>query len=402
MQKVSVLWLTLALLAGASIDTALAGQFTDPLDGRFDASTYLAENAFGFLPVPIIITDPAVDGGLGAIGIFFHESEEDKDKRLEAMKTSENAARYLITPSVTAVTAAKTGNDSWFAGAGHMGMFKKGDIRYTVFAGYADFNLDFYGTGDFQLPEAIEINTQASLISNSLKFRLLDTSFFIGVLQRYSDAEISSQESGGGVTMPFSFSTHERLNEILQLPLKGEITTSGLGFSLEFDSRDNNFSPIEGYQYQLDFINYSESVGSDVDYYLTTFTGLNYWKPGESFRTALKIGGKFIDTEEVLPPFALPYIELRGVPSARYQGKKVVMTELELTWEIDSRWSVLAFGGAGRASSTTDGLKDSSTVVSQGVGFRYLIARSYGFHVGVDIARGPEETVFYIQAGSAW
>jgi hypothetical protein len=38
-------------------------QFTDPDDGRFDASTFLADNAYGFLPMPIIITDPAVDGG---------------------------------------------------------------------------------------------------------------------------------------------------------------------------------------------------------------------------------------------------------------------------------------------------------------------------------------------------
>jgi hypothetical protein len=35
-------------------------------------------------------------------------------------------------------------------------------------------------------------------------------------------------------------------------------------------------------------------------------------------------------------------------------------------------------------------------------GFRYLIARRLGIYMGIDIARGPEETAFYIQAGSAW
>ena len=47
-------------------------QFKDPDDGRFDASNFLADNAYGFLPLPIIITDPAVDGGLGVAGLFFH------------------------------------------------------------------------------------------------------------------------------------------------------------------------------------------------------------------------------------------------------------------------------------------------------------------------------------------
>ena len=36
------------------------------------------------------------------------------------------------------------------------------------------------------------------------------------------------------------------------------------------------------------------------------------------------------------------------------------------------------------------------------IGFRYLIAKQYGFNMGIDVARGPEDTVWYIQAGSAW
>ena len=71
-----------ALLFLTSNSSTLFGQsgnsqFTDMLDGRFDVSNYLSDNAYGFLPVPIIITDPAVDGGLGLAGLFFHESEEE-------------------------------------------------------------------------------------------------------------------------------------------------------------------------------------------------------------------------------------------------------------------------------------------------------------------------------------
>jgi len=40
--------------------------------------------------------------------------------------------------------------------------------------------------------------------------------------------------------------------------------------------------------------------------------------------------------------------------------------------------------------------------VTNGGGFRYLIARRYGFKSGLDIARDPEDTVFYLQAGTAW
>ena len=122
-----------------------ASPFRDPVDGRIDASQYLSENAFGFLPVPIIITDPAVDGGLGLTGLFFHESEADAAARREAMQSSdEGAGRHLLPPNVSAVAAAYTGNDSWFVGGGHLGFFKEGRIRYAGGGGYGDVSLDFF------------------------------------------------------------------------------------------------------------------------------------------------------------------------------------------------------------------------------------------------------------------
>jgi hypothetical protein len=73
-----------------------------------------------------------------------------------------------------------------------------------------------------------------------------------------------------------------------------------------------------------------------------------------------------------------------------------------VTWEVDSRWSILGFGGVGKAANSSSDFGSSSSLVSKGLGFRYQIARRYGFHMGIDVARGPEDTVWYIQAGPAW
>ena len=48
-------------------------QFTDPEDGAFDASEWLLEKK-GFLPVPILITEPAIGYGGGAALLWFRES----------------------------------------------------------------------------------------------------------------------------------------------------------------------------------------------------------------------------------------------------------------------------------------------------------------------------------------
>lgn len=85
--------------------------------------------------------------------------------------------------------------------------------------------------------------------------------------------------------------------------------------------------------------------------------------------------------------------------AARYQGQSVAMSELELIYKINFRREVNAFAGIAKA---TNEFSTSPSRVSKGAGFRYLIARRYDFNIGIDIAKGPDDNVFYIQAGSAW
>jgi hypothetical protein len=226
-------------------------QFSDPDDRRFDASTYLAENAYGFLPVPIIITDPAVDGGLGAVGLFFHETEDQKQKRLEALKSTEDGSRYLLTPSVSAVAAAVTGNDSWFVGGGHMGFFKQGRIRYLGGGGYGDVNLDFFGFGNISFTSPVELNTKAWAAINEIKFRIGNSPIFIGAAQRYIKADISPRRLGdlNGDFLPPEF--QEAFQDLIRRLLTRDVTTSALGVTAEFDTRDNLFSPHAGYRYEI-------------------------------------------------------------------------------------------------------------------------------------------------------
>jgi len=389
---------TLLLLTfTTAISYAQSSQFFDQLDGMFDASEYLSENAYGFLPVPIIITDPAVEGGLGVMGLFFHETDEEKSARLKAMQKSEAAAMHLLPPSVSAAIGAYTGNGSYFAGGGHMGFFNQGKIRYMGGAGHGNVNLDFFGYGDIVLPKSIEINTEATAVMQTLKFKLADSSFYLGPTHRYIKAEISPSNINDLINnLPPQW--HDPIKEVLTQT----ITTSGIGFTLEYDTRDNVFSPSQGLKYDLTTLWFDENIGSDVDYLLSELSALHYFKLNKHWRTAFRVEVNYADADGFLPPYATPYINMRGIPSARFQGKSVVMSELELIYQFNLRWSANAFAGLGKASNEFSDLGSASSRVSKGLGFRYLIARRYGFNMGIDIAKGPEDTVFYIQAGSAW
>ena len=192
------------------------------------------------------------------------------------------------------------------------------------------------------------------------------------------------------------------VEDIITQLLTNDVTTSALGLIVELDTRDNVFTPKTGFYYDLSYLAYRDEIGSDIDYDLYVLTGLNYFRLTDSLRAGIKIAGEIADSDERLPPFAQPALSLRGVPAARYQGTHVGVAEAEVTWEIDSRWSLLGFAGAGRTANSSSSFSSASSRVSKGLGFRYQLARRYGFHMGIDVARGPEDTVWYIQAGSAW
>ena len=54
-------------------------RFFDPSDQQLDLS-YFLENPRGFLPVPILITEPAVGNGVGGVGLFLRPRREAGDE----------------------------------------------------------------------------------------------------------------------------------------------------------------------------------------------------------------------------------------------------------------------------------------------------------------------------------
>jgi hypothetical protein len=100
--------------------------------------------------------------------------------------------------------------------------------------------------------------------------------------------------------------------------------------------------------------------------------------------------------------YQLPFLQLRGIPFMRYQGRVTALAETEQRIHLWRRWSTVAFVGAGRAAPTWDEVPDADTPVNFGFGPRYMIARSFGLMGGVDVAWGPDSFGWYITLGNAW
>lgn len=384
------------LLAGGVAAADFRETFIDSHDGMLDASQYLSQQKLGFLPVPMIITEPAVGFGLGMFGIFFHESAEQRKQRIDA-------GGSLLPENISVVGGAATENGTWFAGGGHLGFWKGDTVRYSGFAGYASINADFYSLGGVTLPQPIQLEIEGPGMLNEIKWRLGETSWFVGARQLFTRVESALRRpSEGGLLPPPGI--FPPLDDFLTENLNQDVTTSGLGAVLEFDSRNNPFNPESGYKYTVQFMRFDDAIGSDIDYSSLTAKGLNYWTLAEKWVVGLRIQFDQVAASDDarLPAYVPPFINLRGVPAARYQGNNVAVSELQVDYKLGLRWKLSAFAGVGRAAQEFSDLSDATSIVNKGVGFRYLIARRYGFVMGIDYARGPEDNAFYIQAGSAW
>jgi hypothetical protein len=103
-----------------------------------------------------------------------------------------------------------------------------------------------------------------------------------------------------------------------------------------------------------------------------------------------------------VPFYSEPFIDMRGIPAARYQGMVDLLAEGEIRWDVVKRWSLMLFGGTGSAFDDWDQLSNTKWNGSFGAGFRYLLARTFKLRVGVDVARGPDTWAYYLVFGSNW
>ena len=385
--------LTLLCLPAAGAHASFFSEYMiDPDDGMLDMSKYLSTVPGGFLPIPAIITEPAVGYGAAVAGVFFHETPEQKKMRV--------THGGLVPENISILAGGGTDNGTWFGGGGHIGFWRNDTIRYKGFVGYPSANLEFYSVGSMDLPKPIELNIEGPGAIQELKFKVAGSHWFAGGRQIYHHADVE-------LAHPFSTDdlteNQAAIIDYLNDQLNRTVTTSGLGPVVEYDSRNNPMNPEKGYNYRAEYLWFADGIGSDYDYETYRLTALNYWQLTDQFYFNLRLqyDGLSSDTKN-LPAYIPPTINLRGISRTRYQGNSVAVIETEVSYIPKMSWYYLAFTGIGRTADSFSDLNDAENIDSYGVGFRYLIAKRYGMNMGIDVARGPEETAYYIQAGSTW
>ncbi len=384
LKRILVIFLYLSgcgIMATAQTDTTLqkpTSKFSlhDSLDGAFDLSDVLI-HAHGFIPVPVIITEPALGGFGGGAALVFMQPPKRQEIKPKGFHRPPQ-------PTITMVGGMYTLNNSWGVMGGRKGAIEKYGIHYTAGLAYGNINMNFYKTfptlGEVQA--LINIKAVPVMVEVTKDF----LTYFNGGLQYiYSHTKVG-------------FEGDEVPDFISQKEIESNLST--LNALLVFDNRDNIFTPNSGYRVKTQYNWSNTSIGSDYDYSQLEVTAYGFKPIMEHWIGALRF-----DWQQMFggaPFYLLPYIDLRGVATNRYQGNITALIETEHRVQIYKRWSLVGFLGTAKAFNNYNDFGSAKWVYNYGGGFRYLMARKFKLQMGMDFGFSPDSWAFYIVFGSSW
>ena len=338
-----------------------AGQsrFLDPDEGQLDVSSML-EHAYGFLPVPLIVTEPAVGYGGGAAAMFVRPRQEIGQ---------EGWAR----PNLSAVGGLGTENGTWMAFAADSSRWLDDRLQTVAAGGTGKINLDFYGAG-LGLPQ----------LDQGFRYSLV----FTGAVAQANWKLAPKSPWALGLRYVYAGIKPQPHDENLLPDTSRSVTVSAPTAVLEYDSRNNLFTPTRGVFAETSYLIARSSLGATVNFERFQQVLLG-WQP-LPHQVTLGACASYAWASQGTPFFLRPYVQLRGVAAMRYQGDQAASLEVEARWQFTARWSVVPFAGLGatrldRLAAPTDGQR----VASGGLGLRYELARKFGLHAGLDLAHSP-------------
>ena len=356
-----------------STTTKTPSKFFSAEDGWLDLSDFM-DQSYGFAPVVIPITEPAVGYGAAGALVFVDRPKGD-------------AQAGFGRPNITAVGGLATENGTWGVMAGDSRHWLDERLKTLVGVVYASVNLDFYGIGEDgaleDRPLAYNLAPVGGLVE--AKYRLGNSRVWAGLGYALATTQVEFDAPATTPGLP-DFERDSRVG--------------GLTPSLTYDSRENIFTPTRGTYVEARAGLFDQALGSDDEFQRVNLTGMQFL-PLHSKLTLGVRGGATLSFGDV-PFYLRPFVVLRGAPVMRYQGEHVAEVEAELRWQLWKRFSLDGFVGDGVTWNDFEHLDNTLTVVTGGAGFRYELARKYGLHTGVDVAFGPDATALYVVFGNAW
>lgn len=292
-------------------------------------------------------------------------------------------------PSLVGAFVMGSENGSYAYGAGANLHLLDDKLRVKAGAGYVDVRYAFYGVGNTiaDLGISVDILQEAPMYFASASWRVWNK-LYVGL--GYLAGNVDSRVDILLPETPF-------LDPSLKLDI-GAIT-----IPIDFDTRDHEQFPRNGWLISGRTALYRKSAGSDFD--AETFKIVaNHYRPMRD-RDVLAFRAYIRTTNGDAPFFLLSTFggktDLRGYPSGRYRDRMMYALQSEYRWQYSERWIFTGFAGFGEVAESFSDFGENF-LPAAGIGTRFVLSKKHRIGLSMDIAQGIDGTEYYFGIGEAF
>jgi len=329
------------------------------LSNLFSQEINPANNSAGWAGYPVVFYTSRTNFAFGAYGLRHFNYEGSPHN-----STISTALIYTLKGQIMSQLAGK------FYWPGYR---LKADIDYLKFPD------TFYGIGNNSLALNAE-GFSTERIGLDLAFQKeFISNLYVGFLYDYEKHDLRETEPGGV------------LEQGLLPGTRGQFNLSGLGLSINYDTRDHVVNCLQGSYLEFNWTFYDNSIGSDfrfMEYYLDLRHYFQVNKNG-----VLAFQGTYNRVSGYAPIQAYPVLgddRMRGF-SARYTDKNLLTLQAEYRMTILEKLGLVFFAGMGDVASHFNTFNPSEFKFGAGFGFRYTILPANKLNLRFDFGIGTHD-----------
>lgn len=307
------------------------------------------------------------------------------------------AAMYLYRDSVSPRASAIMGdifytakNQIVFEISGDQ-YFSRGAYRLLSNLKYLKYPNKFYGVGNNTRSADEESYTPQTFHLSAVLYTNVFSRVNIGPAVQFENVTMKKTDPAGKLALR-------------TIPGSGGGTISGVGFVVNWDSRDNTIAAHSGSLYQLITACYRRALGSDFSYNDIQIDVRKFFELAQDQVLALQAGGEFIDGTAPfhrLVSFGGQNF-LRGYFEGRYRDNCGVALQAEYRFPVWWRFGLVGFAGAAQVAETMSRMTLKKFWLAGGVGLRFALTPEERVNLRLDYGWGNNSSGLYITVTEAF
>jgi len=329
----------------------------------------------GFVGAPFAKYSPETGFAGGAVGLYYFRLSADTGVE-ERPSSVSGGLTYTQKKQIS------TGIDYDFYFDGELYQWSGG-------FDYKRIPYDFYGVGNGSPKDPVDSYTPLWRggdfeVTRNLIRSAVGEGLDAGVAGEVRDDRILSSNPGG----PLSTGT---------IPGSRGGLSSGFGFLVMEDTRDNTFSTLSGEYLKFKAMYYGNATGSSFKFNRYDIDARDFITVGGKHTFAFQALAELVKGAE--PFYTMAGlggdVNTRGYFQGRFRDNDMLVLQAEYRVPLFWRFAFAAFGSAGEVAGTTSAFTLGGVKISAGAGIRFLVVQQERLGVRLDFGQGRDSSEIY-------